>query len=101
MLPVKIQNFLKFLYQNNMNPITNKPTIVTWKTTTAIDHIFTNCFNGTNFKVAIVKININDHFPIGVFFLQWLKTIKTKWNTSIREKLTVKRFKNLIRNCLK
>ena len=64
-----IQNFLNFLCQNNMNPVTNKPTLVTWKTATAIDHIFTNFFIGTNFKISTFKSNISDHFPIGVFFL--------------------------------
>ena len=62
----KIQNFLNLLYQN-MIPIINKPTRVTRKIVTSIDHTITNCFNGTNFKAIIFKSDISDHFPIGVF----------------------------------
>ena len=45
----------------------SKPTRVTKKTATAIDHIITNCFVDTNFKTAIFKSDISDHFPICVF----------------------------------
>ena len=50
-----------------MFPIINKPTRVTKKTATAIDHIITNCFVDTNFKTAIFKSDISDHFLICVF----------------------------------
>ena len=40
------------------------------KTTTAIDDIITNYFVDTNFKTAIFKSNIGDHFPICVFYHQ-------------------------------
>ena len=65
----KVQNFVNLLYQNNMIPIINKPTRVTKKAATAIDHIITNCFVDTNFKTAIFKSDISDHFPICVFFI--------------------------------
>ena len=51
-----------------MIPIINKPTRVTRKSATAIDHIITNCFAESNFKTAIFKSDISDHFPIGAFF---------------------------------
>ena len=63
----KVQNFLDLLFQNNIIPIINKPTRVTKKTATAIDHIITNCFVDTNFKTAIFKSDISDHFLICVF----------------------------------
>ena len=47
-----------------MIPTINKPTRVTLKTATAIDHIFKNFFTDTVFKTAIFKRNISDHFPI-------------------------------------
>ena len=50
-----------------MIPIINKPTRVTKKTATSIDHIITNCFADTNFKTEILKRDISDHFPICVF----------------------------------
>ena len=64
----KVQSFLNLLYQNSMIPIINKPTRVTRKSATAIDHIITNCFAESNFKTAIFKSDISDHFPIGAFF---------------------------------
>ena len=63
----KVQNFLDLLFQNNIIPIINKPTRVTKKTATAIDHIITTCFADTNFKTAIYKSDISNHFPICVF----------------------------------
>ena len=63
-----VQSFLNLLYQNSMIPIINKPTRVTRKSATAIDHIITNCFAESNFKTVIFKSDISDHFPIGAFF---------------------------------
>ena len=50
-----------------MIPMIIKPTRVTKKTATAIDHIITNCFVDTNFKTSIYKSGISDQFPISVF----------------------------------
>ena len=64
----EFQSFLNLLYQNSMIPIINKPTRVTRKSASAIDHIITNCFAESNFKTAIFKSDISDQFPIGAFF---------------------------------
>ena len=42
----------------------NKPTRVTNKAATAIDHILTNTYTETIFKIAILKCDVSDHFPI-------------------------------------
>ena len=47
-----------------MIPTINKPTRVTRTTVTAIDHILTNSFSDKNFRTAIFKSDISDHFPI-------------------------------------
>ena len=47
----------------------NKPTRVTRKTATIIDHVFTNSFIDTNLQTMIFKGDISDHFPI-CFLLQ-------------------------------
>ena len=73
----KIQNFLNLLYQN-MIPIINKPTRVTRKIVTSIDHTITNCFNDTNFKAIIFKSDISDHFPIGVFLSTMVENNKNE-----------------------
>ena len=59
-----MQGFSNLVYQNNLIPTINKPTRVTMKTATAIDHILTNSFVDTDFKSAIFKTDISDHFPV-------------------------------------
>ena len=44
--------------------IINKPTTVTNKTATTIDHILTNSYTETIFTTAILKCDVSDHFPI-------------------------------------
>ena len=72
----KVYNFLSLIYQNGMIPTINRPTRVTKKTATAIDHILTNSFVETVFKTVIFKSNIFEHFPV-CFFISKLFT-KTK-----------------------
>ena len=52
-----------------MIPSTNKPTRVTRKTATAIDHILTNSFVDTTIKTGVIKSDVSDHFPICLFIL--------------------------------
>ena len=74
----KIKNFLSLLRQNNMFPIRNKPTRVTRKTATSIDHFIPNCFNDTNFKTAVSKSDISDHFPNGFFLSPMIENNKNE-----------------------
>ena len=64
----KVRDFLNLIYQNGMIPTINKPTRVTKKTATAIDHIITNSFVENTFKTAVIKTDVSDHFPICIFF---------------------------------
>ena len=49
----------------NMVPLTNKPTLVTRHSVNTIDHIITNSVEDHNdFKSAIIKNGLSDHFPI-------------------------------------
>ena len=50
-----------------MIPTINKPTRVTGKTATAINHILTNGFIDTIIKTGIIKSDVSDHFPICLF----------------------------------
>ena len=50
-----------------MIPTINKPTRVTRKTATAIDHILTNSFIDTTIKTGIIKSDVSDHFLICLF----------------------------------
>ena len=62
-----VQDFLNLIHQNSLIPTINKPTRVTMETATVIDQILTNSFVDTNFKSAIFKTDIFDHFPICLF----------------------------------
>ena len=60
----KVHNFLSLIYENGMILAINKPTRVTRKTATAIDHILINSLFETFFKTVIFKSDISDHFPL-------------------------------------
>ena len=63
----KVQEFLNLVYENSMIPKISKPTRVTRQSATAINHILTNCFINFDFKTAIFKNDISDHFLISFF----------------------------------
>ena len=60
----KIQNFFALIFQHGLIPIINKPTRVTKRNATAIDHIITNSYLSSKLKTGIIKTDISDHFPI-------------------------------------
>ena len=49
-----------------MIPTINKPTRAGKNSATAIDHIIANCIVHCQFKAAILKTDIIDHFPIAM-----------------------------------
>ena len=60
-----VQDFLNLMFCYNMIALTNKPTRVTRHSANTIDHIITNSVTGHNdFKSAIIKTDLSDHFPI-------------------------------------
>ena len=68
-----VQHCLSLICQNSFIPAINKPTRVTRKTSTIIDHIFSNLSVNTNFK-KIFKTDISGHFPSCL--LQQTSTLK-------------------------
>ena len=74
----KVHNFLNLLYENDMIPIINKSTRVTRKTATAIDLILTNQFIDVNFKTAIFKTDVSDHFPVCIIISSTEKPVENK-----------------------
>ena len=74
-----------------MIPTINKPTRVTKKTATAIDHIITKSFVENTFKTAIIKPDVSDHFPICIFIPSTnLFTKKMMLSINIKEPLMMK-----------
>ena len=68
-----------------MKPTINKPTRVTKKTATAIDHIITNSFVENTFKTAIIKSDVSDHFPICIFFFQQTYDVIYQYKRTIND----------------
>ena len=54
------------MYWYNMIPTINKVTRVGKNSATAIDHIIANCIVDCQFKTAILKTDVADHFPIAI-----------------------------------
>ena len=63
---IKVKNFFNLLFQHSLISVINKPTRVTNKSATAIDHIMTNSFLNSNILTGIIKNDISYHFPIFV-----------------------------------
>ena len=97
-----VQDFLNIMFRYNMIPLTNKPTRVTRHSANAIDHIITNSVTGHNdFKSAIIKTDLSDHFPI-VFAIKTNEitqrpVVKSTYKRSYYEKNNGK-FKNTLHN---
>ena len=60
----KVKSFFDLMYQRNLISTINKPTRVGKNSATAIDHIITDYVFSFDFKTAILKTDLADHFPI-------------------------------------
>ena len=60
----KVQSFVNLMFEFSLIPRINKPTRVTKYTATALDNIITNFILNSDFKSAILKTDLCDHFPI-------------------------------------
>ena len=57
------KHFVDTMYIMNLYPLINKPTRVTRKSATLIDHIFTNVLNKQTSSCVLIN-NITDPFPV-------------------------------------
>ena len=89
----KVQVFLNLIYQNSLIPILNKPTRVTMKTATAINHLFTNPLQILD--QLFLKLIISDHFPVCVFLPSPKVKSESKTTLSLKELLTLLQLKCL------
>ena len=98
----KVQDFLNLIFCYNMVSLTNKPTRVTRHSVNTIDHIITNSVEDHNdFKSAIIKNDLSDHFPI-VIAIKINETtqrpvVKSTYKRSYYEK-SIDKFKNIPHN---
>ena len=58
------EDFSKETIERGLVPVINKPTRITKKSATSIDHIITNSYLNHSVKTGIIKSDITDHFPI-------------------------------------
>ena len=65
----KVNNFFWSMYLRILIPIINKSTSVGKCPAIAIDHIITDYVLTCDFKTAILKTDLTDHFPIVIVFL--------------------------------
>ena len=97
-----VQDFLNLMFHYNMIPLTNKPTRVTRNSANAIGHIITNSLTCHNdFKAAIIKTDLSDHFP-NAFAIKTNETtqrpiVKSTYKRSYCEK-SIDKFKNILHN---
>ena len=52
------------MFQFGLVPTVNKSTKVKNKTISAIDHTIPNSINNNDIKIAIIRTDISDHFPV-------------------------------------
>ena len=62
----KIHSFFNLMYRHNIISTINKRTRVGKNSATAIDHIIANCIVDCQFKTAILKTDVTDHFLIAM-----------------------------------
>ena len=60
----KVKSFFDLMYERNLITTTNKPIRVGKNSATAIDHFITYYVLTCDFKTAILKADLTDHFPI-------------------------------------
>ena len=90
----KIKDFVNLLFEKGLIPVINKPTRVSLKSATIIDHIITNTLFTHATQSRIIKTDVSDHFPI------YLISNKTKLSAEYLEKTVITRTfnDNSIRN---
>ena len=49
----KVKTFFNLMFQHNLIPIINKPTRITKRNATAIDHVITNSYLSSNIETGI------------------------------------------------
>ena len=84
----KVRNFLNLLNENGMITTINKPTRVTRKTATSIDHILTNQLINVNFKTAIFKTDLSDHFSGCIIISLTEKLVEKKYTYVYKRVIT-------------
>ena len=60
----KVKKKFNLIFQHGFITVINKPTRVTRKIATAIDHIITNSISLSNITTGIIKTDMTDHVPI-------------------------------------
>ena len=79
-----VKDFFDASFQNYFVPLINRPTTVTRKSATCIDHILTNSFIDSEIEAGIFKNDMSDHFPV-------ICNVKTNVSTNSDKTIIYKR----------
>ena len=97
----KVKSYLNIIFSHSFPtvvPLINKPTRISRRNATVIDHVLTNAFMNENYFTGIVKTDLSDHFP--VFFITETELNKTsKVDFIFSRKITdinLKKFKDAL-----
>ena len=82
-------DYLSMMTSNGLFPLVTKPTRVTDKSSTLIDHIFTSCISSPLYS-GIIQNDLSDHYPIYCIIPNTsLCVVKNKTNLLIRDVKTL------------
>ena len=88
----KVKNFIDLMFSKGILSVINKPTRVSKRSMTCIDHIYTNSFINQELFTGIIKMDLSDHFP--VFIID--KNVEvTNYPDSVRKQIRVFNEKNV------
>ena len=79
-----VKDFFDASFQNYFVPLINRPTRVTRKSATCIDHILTNSFIDSEIEAGIFKNDMSVHFPV-------ICNVKTNVSTNSDKTIIYKR----------
>ena len=98
----KVHNFLSLIYQNGMIPTINKPTRVTRKAATAIDHILTSLSLTEFLKQQFSKLTYLAILQFVIYHrILYQRKLKTKITSYIKEHTILSASSPLNRNYMK
>ena len=96
----KVKNFIDLMFSNGLLSVINRPTRITKRSTSCIDHIYINSFINTNLFSGIIETDISDHFPVFLIdndtnttnfpdtITKWIRVVNDKTKNKFKLKLS-------------
>ena len=96
----KVKKFIDLMFSNGLLSVINRPTRITKRSTSCIDHIYINSFINTNLFSGIIETDISDHFPVFLVdndtnttnfpdtITKWIRVVNDKTKNKFKLKLS-------------